>query len=554
MNAPNFFAEIASDAALDDAWPRAVVAPAEALASVADWRRERPDAAPVHRAFATLIAGHAQVRVGDLAAARAAAAEAADLLAQADLPARATLLLQVRLEALHALIEVVTRDMARAVARMNAALSEASRLPSFDRFYLHLLRGLAHVGQGRQDLAFADLLAEYDSIATQHPTALSLLQLNLGAVLIHVGDWEGAEITMREALAALKQAQRHDAALICQLNLVYALVQRDRIDEARTLMLDALRINRDYVLRWHSGDVLATHGESLIGVGLLDEATAYLATLRAEAARVGYRIGLGTADWCEGQRALRLGDAAAARRHWAQAMLRLRRTPQLPHLWKTMRAVADSYAADGQWRRAWRWQRRFHHAYLAWGERFATARLAYARERQELLRVREQAIRDPATGLLNRRRLVDQLNQAIGRAAREDRPLQVCMVDIDNLKPINDRYGHAIGDAAIATVADEMRIALGADALLFRYGGDEFVAVLPDTPRAAAIDRLAALLGRLRRWRPNGSDERRHLLTASIGLASFPADGRDAEALLDAADTALYRSKKAGGNHVAPAA
>jgi diguanylate cyclase (GGDEF)-like protein len=554
MNAPNFIAEIFGDATLDDAWPRAVLDPADALETVRQWQAAHPLGALVHRAFAALIAGHAQVRLGDLHAARAAAAEAATLIAQADLPARATLLLQVRLDALHALIDVVTRDMAGAVARMDAALVEAPRLPTFDRFYLHLLRALARVSQGRQDLAFSDLLVEYDSIATQYPAALSLLQLNLGAVLIHVGDWEGAETTMREALAALRQSGRTDAALICQLNLVYALVQRDRIDEARAWMLDALATNRAYVLRWHAGDVLATHGESLIGVGLLDEAAAYLATLRAEAARVGYRIGLGAADWCEGQRAMTLGDAPAARRHWRLAILRLRRTPQLPHLWKTLRAVADSYAADGQWRRAWRWQRRFHRAYLDWSQRFATARLAYARERQELLRVREQAIRDPATGLLNRRRLVEHLDDAIARAAREGHPLQVCMVDVDNLKPINDRYGHAVGDAAIATVADEMRVALGADALLFRYGGDEFVAVLPEAPRATAMNRLSTLLARLRRWRPNDSDERRHLLTASIGVASYPNDGRHAEALLDAADTALYRSKKAGGNQIAPPA
>jgi diguanylate cyclase (GGDEF)-like protein len=188
---------------------------------------------------------------------------------------------------------------------------------------------------------------------------------------------------------------------------------------------------------------------------------------------------------------------------------------------------------------------------VLWEKQFADARLRYVRERQELQRAREDAMRDPVTGLLNRRGLYEQLAAAIDHADVYRRPLQVCMLDLDNLKPINDRHGHATGDAAIAFAADELRATLGSEALIYRYGGDEFVAALPGVTRQAACVVLQRVLVRLRSWRPAGIDERRQVLSASVGLAEFPADGKTADRLLDAADTALYRAKKSGGDQVA---
>jgi diguanylate cyclase (GGDEF)-like protein len=536
---------------LDEAWLRIVDLPREALARVREWESQPEAHLPGDELFALVIRGQALLRSGEPAQAVELAERTESLLSEACRRQTVGALLAARAGTLAAAVCIVRRDFAGAMDRVDAALGEAGRLPAIDRFYLRYLRAMAHVGQGRQDLAFTDLLAEYDSIAAQHPGLLAVLQLNLGAVLVHVGDWQGAERTLHEAIPRLLAADRRDAVLVARMNLAYTLVQCERLDEARAEMAAALTTDRAFMLRWHPGDLLATVGESLIATGFDAEAGSYLATLREQAERAGYRVGLGAADWCEGLRARRADDIDGALAHWRRALMRLRRTPQVPHLWKTMRAVAEAYAACRQWRRAYRWQRRFHTAFRRWELQFASARLTYARERQELLRAREQALRDPATGLLNRRGLDEQLGAAIARAARDERALQVCMIDIDNLKPINDRLGHAAGDAAIAAVADELRVTLGAEAQIYRWGGDEFIAVLPGMTRDETRDRLTDLLARLRRWRPPGVDERRHVLSVSAGIASYPQDGMTATGLLDAADTALYRAKKAGGDQTA---
>jgi len=538
-------------ALLDQAWQRILHAANDATALIDRWRASASDDDVFGRAYYEVIRGHTLIRSADQPGAIACLQRADAALSQSGLTAAERLLLTARTGTLAALLAVLARDFDAALARLNAAMTEAYRLPQLDRFYLRYLRGMAYLGCGRQDQSFVDLLAEFDFIAEQHPGVHAMLSLNLGAVLVHVGDWQGAESTLRDALARADLVQTVGFATVCRLNLAYTLIQCGRADEACILMDEAVAADRAFVMNRHPGDLLGTAGESLVVSGYLDEARSYSATLRADAQRTNYRVGLAAADWCDGQIARRAGDAASALRFWYAALWKLRQAPHVPHRCKAMREIAAVYAETGKWQHAYRWHRRFHAASAQWEKQFADARLRYVRERQELQRAREDAMRDPVTGLLNRRGLYEQLAAAIDHADVYRRPLQVCMLDLDNLKPINDRHGHATGDAAIAFAADELRATLGSEALIYRYGGDEFVAALPGVTRQAACVVLQRVLVRLRSWRPAGIDERRQVLSASVGLAEFPADGKTADRLLDAADTALYRAKKSGGDQVA---
>ena len=169
-------------------------------------------------------------------------------------------------------------------------------------------------------------------------------------------------------------------------------------------------------------------------------------------------------------------------------------------------------------------------------------------------RDRELAVRDPLTGLHNRRFLDQRLDEEIARARRANRPLSVAVVDIDFLKKWNDTFGHAAGDAAIKTLADFLRGSCRTQDVVCRVGGEEFVIVAPDTH----ANGLFALLDRIRvavpAVRPDGDTAPLpQPLTFSAGVAGF-GSGMTAAALLEAADAALYEAKNDGRNRVRAAA
>jgi diguanylate cyclase (GGDEF)-like protein len=157
---------------------------------------------------------------------------------------------------------------------------------------------------------------------------------------------------------------------------------------------------------------------------------------------------------------------------------------------------------------------------------------------------------DSLTGLSHHGALMEELGQAVASASRAREPLGVVMVDLDDFKRVNDSYGHLVGDALLAGVASRLRAAARTSESPYRYGGEEFTVVLPGADRAAA----AAVGERLRRAvgdRPFavGSEESLRV-TCSVGVASLPEDGADAEALVAAADAALLRAKALGKNRV----
>lgn len=165
--------------------------------------------------------------------------------------------------------------------------------------------------------------------------------------------------------------------------------------------------------------------------------------------------------------------------------------------------------------------------------------------------LRRQSIRDPLTDLFNRRFLDEYLDRELRRAARSGSPLAVVMLDIDSFKEFNDTFGHAVGDGVLVGLGQLLRTTLRGGDVACRYGGEEFTMVLPDCPLDAARRRTEELLDLVRRLTAPGADRP---ITASAGVAAFPDHGLTIEALLHAADGALYKAKRRGRDRAEVAA
>jgi len=161
---------------------------------------------------------------------------------------------------------------------------------------------------------------------------------------------------------------------------------------------------------------------------------------------------------------------------------------------------------------------------------------------------------DPVTGLRNRRYVTEFLSLEVLRAVRYHTPLAVLLLDLDHFKRVNDTHGHRVGDSVLQVVADTLRASLRATDIAGRYGGEEFLVVLPQTDLAGAgvlaervrvaIEETAIDLG--------GAEPLS--VTVSVGVAALDESGRSAEQLVERADAALYSAKDAGRNCVSDAA
>lgn len=165
-----------------------------------------------------------------------------------------------------------------------------------------------------------------------------------------------------------------------------------------------------------------------------------------------------------------------------------------------------------------------------------------------------QARTDALTGLFNRRYFDVELADAIARARRERTPLSVIMLDLDHFKAVNDRHGHAAGDAVLMRVADVARALCRAGTTVARLGGEEMAIIAPATTERQAqrlAERLRAGIADLEiPVPPQAHGERRLRVTASFGLAQLRAEDHSGAALLHRSDCALYAAKLAGRNRV----
>jgi diguanylate cyclase (GGDEF)-like protein len=164
--------------------------------------------------------------------------------------------------------------------------------------------------------------------------------------------------------------------------------------------------------------------------------------------------------------------------------------------------------------------------------------------------LRQQSIRDPLTGLFNRRYLEETLAIEIQRAKRANGPFSIMMLDLDHFKRFNDTHGHEAGDAVLQTLGSFLQQHVRGGDIACRYGGEEFTLILPGASIEAAQQRAEQLCEGIRALNVDFKNQVLGPLTLSVGVASFPNHGENGETVLQAADMALYRAKSDGRDKV----
>jgi diguanylate cyclase (GGDEF)-like protein/PAS domain S-box-containing protein len=163
-------------------------------------------------------------------------------------------------------------------------------------------------------------------------------------------------------------------------------------------------------------------------------------------------------------------------------------------------------------------------------------------------RLHFQAVRDPLTGLFNRRYMDETLAREVQRAIRHYHPIGVIMLDVDHFKQINDTYGHAAGDMMLAAIGSFLQRHTRGEDIACRYGGEEFTLILPEASLEDTYARAEEIRAGAQHLSVRYKEHSLDQITVSLGVASFPANGTTTSTLLRAADAALYRAKTQGRN------
>ena len=574
------------DATLEAAWLNHPCSPHDSAKMAENYLQAPRSATTNDLVFAHLIAASSSVRIADTSRARLHLAKARATLSQsASRSAAFQRLLQI-VHGVHAALHWVERDLVASMVSFERALAQPDALEPSDEHYIRLWRAITLLGLGKPELAFRDLLIGLEYFRFHYPPAHALLAFNVGATLLHAGDWDGAESCIRLALNESGRIGMPGFETMCRSNLAYCLINTGRVEEAKIEINTALHRNRKELLLFRPGDVMTTVAENLIETGHLKEATDYVFDALDAAIGRDYSMGIGTAKWNQGRIAAAQDKIAEAVTAWRVALWNLRRHPHLTQFWKTALAVSTLYAKRGDYRRAFRWHQRFHASHRRWQDTTRDVRLAYSQamlqmeairrerdaaeaERIRLLQakteleavnselqsrfteieaihdeLREQASRDPLTGLLNRRNLLPTLNAMLEKSAIGKQHVIVAMLDLDRFKQFNDKHGHVAGDQILAAAGHLLRDFFRDDDRAFRYGGDEFCIFLPRTNRIVGLARLDAFADGLHDLLPRAPDGSPSDVAVSFGIACFPDDTMQGGELLAIADAALYKAKR----------
>jgi diguanylate cyclase (GGDEF)-like protein len=171
----------------------------------------------------------------------------------------------------------------------------------------------------------------------------------------------------------------------------------------------------------------------------------------------------------------------------------------------------------------------------------------------KVIRLHEETERlatiDRLTGFVNRWTFEARLEEELLKAGRHSRPFALVFSDLDHLKELNDRFGHAMGDAAIRQFCDAIRASIRTTDIVGRYGGDEILVLMPETSLEDALTVAERILRGVAAF-PLVVEEETIPLTASLGVAAYPQHGQDKDTLVSAADQALYQAKVQGRSRV----
>jgi diguanylate cyclase (GGDEF)-like protein len=168
--------------------------------------------------------------------------------------------------------------------------------------------------------------------------------------------------------------------------------------------------------------------------------------------------------------------------------------------------------------------------------------------------LKDQSIRDPLTDLFNRRYMLETCRREFARAERERASVSILSIDIDHFKQFNDNFGHDAGDTVLRAVAACLKRHFRVEDVPCRFGGEEFVVLLPGAGTAVAAERAEALRAAIQGLSVRYLDDHLPRITISVGVAAFPVQGSTPQAVLRAADQALYEAKAEGRNRVKIAA
>ncbi len=167
--------------------------------------------------------------------------------------------------------------------------------------------------------------------------------------------------------------------------------------------------------------------------------------------------------------------------------------------------------------------------------------------------LRTQSVRDALTGLYNRRYLEEMLEREVRRAGRAQQSLGILMIDLDHFKTFNDSYGHEAGDAVLRETGASLTKGIRAEDFVCRFGGEEFVVILPTADLESALARAERLRLKMRELTIVHQGKSMGMITISVGVAAFPQHGTSPKELMAAADTALYEAKHRGRDQVVAA-
>jgi diguanylate cyclase (GGDEF)-like protein len=410
-----------------------------------------------------------------------------------------------------------------------------------------------------------------DQISPQWEHALAATLTDLGLVLISLGAHELADESLTRAERHLRSSAGPVELLVNGLNRLrlqlswgLRLERVGRSDEGAERFLTARQLGRIVEPLWmrtvfNSGDRPAADQCAVLAAAfaLADPGAAHVDRLRGLSRApivTSERVMIGIAL---GRCLERCGRTAAARMALATTRAELAGGPDrsesmlLLALSRELARVQEALTPTGTpTGPATRPIRDYAAALEAEMWSLREARIAAMCSQAEHLRlarehgtITAQALSDPLTGLPNRRALDQQLRQSLSSAT--GRPCSVALIDLDGFKDVNDRYSHATGDEVLRAVATALRSALRADDTVARYGGDEFVALLPGTAPGAAQGALERAVQAVAGLTPNAGAG----VTLSVGVVAVGARD-DAGSVLARADSAMYRAKRLGGNQV----